>query len=121
MSTKEIVRSWFDKWTRGKINELPIADNFRHNSPFGTMYGKKQYLALVEQNEDKFLGYSFDIHDEVYEGNKAAVRYTANQGDFHLDVSEWHYVRNDMIEKIVAYYHIGEVREERKLRDTNQN
>ncbi len=45
----------------------------------------------------------------------ACVRYTAIQGDFILDVSEWHFVKNDLIEAIVAYYHIGEIRDDRKL------
>jgi len=44
------------------------------------------------------------------------VRYTARQGkDFKLDVSEWYYRENDLIREIIAYYHIGEVREERKI------
>ena len=50
-----------------------------------------------------------------YFENKACVRYKAIQGDFSLDVSEWYYIKNDLIEEIIAYYHIGEIRDERKL------
>lgn len=70
---------------------------------------------MVEANKDKFLGYRFEIHDEIYDKDKACVRYTAIQGDFHLDVSEWYFAKNALIEEIVAYYHIGEIREDRKL------
>ena len=94
---------------------MPISENFKHTSPFGTINGKKEYVNLVEANKDKFLGYRFEIQDEIYDKDKACVRYTAVQGDFELDVSEWYYEKNDLIESIVAYYHIGEIREERKL------
>jgi len=33
------------------------------------------------------------------------VRYTAIRDDFVLEVSEWYFVKNDLIEEIVSYYH----------------
>lgn len=73
----------------------------------------------MESNKDKFLGYHFLIHDEIYDDDKACVRYTATQGDFTLDESEWYYVKGDLIEEIIAHYHIGEIPEERKLFKSN--
>ena len=121
MNLKSLVKTWFNKWDEGDFLNLPISENFKHTSPFGTINGKEEYIKLVEANKDKFLGYRFDIHDEIYDKKKACVRYTAVQGDFKLDVSEWYYAENDAIEKIVAYYHIGEIREERKLSDPKDN
>jgi len=115
MELKRLVKEWFDKWEAGDFLHLPIAENFTHTSPFGTIDGKKKYISLVETNKDKFLGYCFEIHDEIHAKDKACVRYTAIQGDFSLDVSEWYYVKKDLIEAIVSYYHIGEIRDERKL------
>ena len=115
MEIKNLIKIWFKKWEDGAFLDLPIAENFRHTSPFGTINGKREYLSLVEKNKDKFFGYKFNLLDEIYFENKACVRYTAIQGDFNLDVSEWYYIKNDLIEEIVAYYHIGEIRDERKL------
>ena len=112
---KELVKEWFEKWETGDFHQLPVTDDFEHTSPFGTTKGKKVYLEQVEMNRDKFLGYAFEIHDLICEADKACVRYTAIQGDFRLDVSEWHFRRDRLIEKIIAYYHIGEIREDRKL------
>lgn len=117
MKLRALVKEWFDKWREGDFHALPISENFKHTSPFGTINGKKDYISLVEENKDKFLGYRFDIHDEIYDNDRGCVRYTAVQGDFELDVSEWYYAKNDVIEEIVAYYHIGEIREERKLKN----
>ena len=116
MEMKELVKLWFSKWDQGDFHHLPITENFRHTSPFGTIDGKQAYLDLVQANKDKFLGYTFQIHDALYEKDKACVRYTARQGkDFKLDVSEWYYRENDLIREIIAYYHIGEIKEERKI------
>ena len=117
MTLQELVKTWFDKWNEGDFLQLPIADEFKHTSPFGTIDGKEKYLDLVKENKDKFLGYKFKIHDAIYEKNRACVRYTAIQGDFTLDVSEWHYTKGDLIVEIIAYYHIGDVREERQLKN----
>lgn len=112
---KELVHQWFQLWEKGDFLDLPITDSFKHTSPFGTIEGKAQYIDMVKSNQDKFLGYHFVIHDELYDKNKACVRYTAIQGDFSLDVSEWHFFKGELIEAIVAYYHIGEIREERAI------
>ena len=61
---------------------LPIAENFKHTSPYGTLARKKQYMDLVESNRDKFLGNHFEILDEIYDGNKACVRYTVSKRKF---------------------------------------
>jgi len=115
MKPEILVKKWFDKWEEGDFTNLPISENFKHTSPFGTINGKTEYISLVKENEDKFLGYRFEIHDKIFDNDRACVRYTAIQGDFKLDVSEWYYIKHDLIEEIIAYYHIGEIREERKL------
>jgi len=112
---ESLVRQWFRQWEIGDFAGLPIADDFTHTSPFGAIHGKKQYLDLVEANRDKFLGYRFEIHDMLVDAERACVRYTAVQGDFRLDVSEWHYVRDGLIREVVAYYHIGDIRPGRGL------
>ncbi len=116
MSPKQLVKNWFDKWEEGDFLNLPISENFSHTSPYGTINGKEQYIKLIEANRDKFLGHRFEIHDGIYKENLACVRYTAIKENFSLDVSEWHYCKDGLIEKIIAHYNIeGEISEERKL------
>ena len=117
MNSEKIVKDWFEKWESGNYSDLPISENFKHTSPFGTIDGRNAYLEIVQKNEDKFLGQTFDLHDGMYDQNHACVRYTAKQGTkFRLDVSEWYYIKNNTIEEIVSYYHIGEIRDDRKLK-----
>lgn len=119
MNTKASVKSWFDKWEEGDFINLPISDIFTHTSPFGIIEGKEAYLHVVNENRDKFLGYKFEIQDEIYLDNKACVRYKASQNDFDLEVSEWYYIQDNLIDRIIAHYHIGEIKNDRKLKNEN--
>ena len=114
---KDIVDCWFEKWEEGQYLDLPITKDFLHISPFGTIKSKRTYLELVKSNPDKFLGYRFKRQDEIYGHDKACVRYKAIQGEFHLDVTEWYYFAKGLIAKIVSYYHIGEIRTDRQLKN----
>ena len=80
MTTEELVKLWFQLWEKGDFLNLPITENFKHTSPFGTIDGKEAYLNLVQVNKDKFLGYTFAIHDAIYEIDRVCVRYTGSQG-----------------------------------------
>ena len=116
MQSEALVKQWFQYWEEGDFQQLPLAENFSHTSPYGTITGKKEYMNIVELNREKFLGHRFEIHDAIYREEVACVRYSAIKEDFKLDVSEWHYIKNGLIQEILAYYNIeGEIREERKL------
>ncbi|GAB3647701.1 hypothetical protein GCM10028791_10150 [Echinicola sediminis] len=118
MDTKTTIETWFALWEKGAFQKLPLSPDFTHTSPYGTIQGKASYMELIEANRDKFLGHQFELHDILTEGSKGCVRYTAVQGDFRLEVSEWHYVHEGLIEKIIAYYNIpGKIREDRKLKN----
>ena len=117
MNAESLVKKWFDIWEKGDFQNLPLSENFRHTSPYGTIEGKEAYMNLVMANKDKFLGHKFDFHDAIYEQHSACIRYTAIKEDFSLDVSEWHYVEDGLIREIVSYYNIeGEISDERKLK-----
>lgn len=116
MTRSELVATWFRKWESGDFHDLPVSEDFVHMSPYGTIKGKQNYLQLVEANRDQFLGHRFEILDEVYDSDKACVRYLAIKPDFQMEVSEWYYFGKNSIQKIIAYYNIGgEISEDRQL------
>lgn len=116
MKIKELVQKWFQAWDEEDYKSIPVSEDFKHTSPYGTIDGKMAYLELVEANKDKFLNNRIDLHDEIYQQNKACVRYTIVNKDFTMEVSEWLYEANGQIIEIISYYNIeGEINEERKL------
>lgn len=120
MSPKELVKSWFEKWEEGDFLNLPVTEDFKHTSPYGTIDGKEEYLNLVKANKEKFLGHRFELDDEIYGEDSACVRYTTTQDNFTMEVSEWYYLSNGLIKEIIAYYNIeGEINNDRKLNEPN--
>lgn len=117
-TSKSAVHRWFEAWQNADYLNLPISDDFRHTSPYGTIDGKAVYLALVEGNKEQFLGHRFEIHEEIYDGNRAAVRYTTTTDKFSMEVSEWYVIELGLITVIHSYYNIeGEISEDRQLKE----
>ena len=52
MSAQELINAWFEAWEKGTFQELPIAENFTHTSPYGIIKGKAAYIDLVAANKD---------------------------------------------------------------------
>ena len=110
MDIRELVHSWFEIWKTGDFESLPLAENFSHTSPYGTIKSKAEYFALAHANRDTFLGNTFEIHEMLFDQHKACVRYTMRSPTGTLEVSEWIYEANGLIAKIIAYYNLEEER-----------
>jgi len=111
MEIKELVQKWFEIWTSGGVQELPLTEDFTHISPYGTIESKAQYLRIVNNSKEMFLGNRFEIHDAVYDNDKACIRYTMYSRSGSLKVSEWIYAKEGLISKIVSYYNLQEEKE----------
>lgn len=106
MTIQELVTAWFDLWTKGDFEKLPLAEDFTHTSPYGMVEGKKTYLDLARANKEAFTGNTFDIHEILFDQNRGCIRYTMNSPTGTLEVSEWIYESNGLISKIIAYYNL---------------
>lgn len=114
MNIKKLVSRWFEVWTNGDFHNIPVTTKFEHTIPYGTVSGKSNYLELVRGNKEQFLGHNFEIHDEIYQQDRACIRYTVSKNDFSMEVTEWHYIKDELIDRIIAYYNIeGEISEDR--------
>jgi len=109
MDLRQLVKAWFEKWETGDFQNIPVEENFKHTSPFGTIAGRAAYLDIVEANQESFLGHRFEIHDELYGGDVASVRYTSHKAGHSMEVSEWFFKGGDRIREIVSYYNVGKV------------
>ncbi|REJ76052.1 MAG: nuclear transport factor 2 family protein [Acidobacteria bacterium] len=108
MTIEELVRDWFAKWESGDYLDLPLSDDFSHTSPYGTISGKEVYLEIAGSNRDKFLGNEFEFHDEIFEGERACIRYKITNPAFAMEVTEWLYAENGLLKEIVSYYNVDQ-------------
>ena len=37
---KDLVKKWFEVWENGDFQNIPVTEDFKHTSPFGTIDGK---------------------------------------------------------------------------------
>lgn len=107
MDCRSLIRSWFEKWESGDFETLPLSDDFQHTSPYGLVDGKADYLSLIKGNRAAFLGKTFKINEEVFDGNRAVVRYTMATATGTMEISEWFHCENDLIKAVISYYNIS--------------
>ena len=110
MSIQDLVATWFEFWTTGNFEDLPLAEDFTHSSPYGKVEGKEAYLNLARANKEAFTGNTFHIHETIFDEYRGCIRYTMKSPTGALEVSEWIYETNGLISKIIAYYNLQEER-----------
>jgi limonene-1,2-epoxide hydrolase len=104
------VAQWFTCWNTGAIDDLPITDDFRHTSPFGTIETKARYLEIVDKNRDSFLGNRLTVLRQLVDGNNVCVQFRQTREDdpdFEMTVCEWYVLDGDRIKEIESVYNIG--------------
>ncbi|MBO6503305.1 MAG: nuclear transport factor 2 family protein [Kordiimonadaceae bacterium] len=48
MKAEELAKAWIEGWNAGRPDEIPLAENFVHKSPFGEVRGRSKYLEWVK-------------------------------------------------------------------------
>ena len=105
------VAQWFACWNSGVIDNLPLTDDFRHKSPFGTIESKTRYLEIVNKNRDSFLGNRLTVLKQIVDGNNVCLQFRQTRDDdpeFEMIVCEWYVIDGDMIREIESFYNIGD-------------
>ncbi|WP_298761175.1 nuclear transport factor 2 family protein [uncultured Psychroserpens sp.] len=104
-----IVKKWFDCWNNGVIEDLPIADDFSHTSPFGTITPKSEYMDIVLKNKNDFLGNTLTIIKQIQEVENVCVQFEQKNKNTGLEmtVCEWYNIKDGLIKSIHSFYNIG--------------
>ena len=105
------VARWFACWNAGAVDELPITDDFRHTSPFGTIETKARYLEIVNKNRESFLSNTLTVLRQIIDGDNACVVFRQTREDdpeFEMTVCEWYVLDGDHIMAIESFYNIGD-------------
>lgn len=105
-----IVQKWINCWETGKIEDLPITEDFSHTSPFGTIAPKSKYMDIVRKNQKDFLGNTLTVIRQIYEDNNVCIQFKQHNENTGLDmmVCEWYIIEGDLIKEIQAFYNIGD-------------
>ena len=104
-----VLEKWFSCWRNGNVEDLPIADDFIHTSPFGTIESKSRYMEIVLKNKKDFLGNSLNVTRQIREGNQVCVQFEQKNENTGLEmvVCEWYHIEGSQIKEIRSFYNIG--------------
>ncbi|WP_223787527.1 nuclear transport factor 2 family protein [Marinicella meishanensis] len=104
------VRRWLACWQNGRLDELPIADDFQHTSPFGTIADKARYLSIVGKNQADFLDNTFTVLVQLQQGDCVCVQFEQNNHSTGLQmvVCEWYQLQDGLIQSIQSFYNVGD-------------
>lgn len=104
-----IVKKWFECWTVGNIEDLPISEDFSHTSPFGTIAPKSKYMDIVLKNKKDFLGNTLNVIKHIKEGNNVCVQFEQKNKNTGLEmtVCEWYIIESNVIKEIHSFYNVG--------------
>jgi len=98
-----LARSWIEHWNAGTPDEIPLADDFVHESPFGRVEGRARYLEWVKPLAAKNVQ---DLRGRqvLSNGTEAAIRFEMHSRGGIIEVCDWVTVKDETITAIRSFY-----------------
>ena len=100
---RSIARRWIEVWGVGNPASLPLADDFTHTSPFGTIRGRAKYLEIVEPMAEANVA-ALHVKDVIAEGNRAAILLTMDIPGATVDCCDWLVIEDNLIRSVHSHY-----------------
>lgn len=106
----ELARLWIDCWNRNAPDDIPLAEDFVHTSPFGRVAGRETYLEWVKplaaQNVTELR-----IQRVISDGNQAAIHFDMKTARGWVPVCDWVEVADGAITAIHSFYDAAELKQ----------
>ena len=100
---RDLARAWIEIWGRGEPDNLPLADEFVHESPFGRIEGRERYLEIVRPMAKANVA-SLHIEQVIAEGDSACIAFTMDTPNGPIPCCDWVSVAGDRITAVRSYY-----------------
>lgn len=102
-SAETLARVWITCWNEGTPDDIPLAENFVHTSPFGRVEGREKYLAwvkpLAKQNVTELR-----ILRTLAGPNEAVIHFEMQTPKGTIQVCDWVVVEDGQIREIHSFY-----------------
>lgn len=101
---EEQARNWILVWNDGDPRSLPLAEDFVHTSPYGTIRGRETYLdTVIPQAAESVV--TLTVDDVVVAGTRAVVRYRMEgRGGSVNPGCDWLEFVDDRLARVWSYY-----------------
>ena len=98
-----LAREWIERWNDGTPDEIPLADDFYHTSPFGRVGPRDAYMEWVKPSSAKNVT-DLRIKRIIGAGNEAAIHFDMVTPKGTIPVCDWITAKDGLITEIHSFY-----------------
>ena len=107
---EELAKAWIEGWIAGKPEDIPLAEEFTHSSPFGVVSGRTKYLEWVKPLSAKNVN-SLKIIRTLGGENEAAIWFEMQTPKGLVLCCDWLHTKEGKIISIQSFYDATSLRE----------
>ena len=102
-NAEQLARQWINCWNEGTPDLIPLAEDFKHTSPFGCVEGRETYLEWVKPLAAKNVT-ELKVLRTIPGENQAAIHFEMKTPAGTIHVCDWVDTRNGEITQIHSFY-----------------
>ena len=106
---ERLARAWIDGWIAGKPDEIPLARDFTHSSPFGVVTGREKCLAWVKPLAAKNVT-TLEIVKTLSGDGESAIWFEMGTPNGLVQCCDWVQTANEEIVAITSFYDATDLR-----------
>jgi hypothetical protein len=106
-----LARDWIQGWIDGKPDEIPLAADFVHTSPYGTVEGRERYLAWVKPMAAENVA-NLEIVKVLGGDGEAVIWFEMTSPNGVVPSCDWVEVENGKITQITSFYDASVLRKD---------
>lgn len=101
---EDLTRRWITVWTDGDPFAFPLAADFEHTSPYGTIRGRDRYLETVVPAA-KANVMTLTVESVIVSGDEGAVRYRMEGPSGGVtEACDWLRFERGALARVWSYY-----------------
>ena len=102
-SAETLAKIWIECWNKGTPDDIPLADNFAHTSPFGHVEGRETYLDWVKPLARKNVT-ELKVLRTLAGENEAVIHFEMQTPAGPVQVCDWVVAEDGLISRIHSFY-----------------
>ncbi len=106
---EQLARAWIDGWNAGKPDDIPLAPDFTHSSPFGVVTGRETYLEWVKPLAAANVT-SLEIVKVMGRDGDAVIWYKMTTSGRVLACCDWVQSAKGLILAVTSFYDATDLR-----------
>jgi hypothetical protein len=99
----QLARAWIQGWIDGKPDDIPLATDFVHTSPYGTVKGREKYLEWVKPMAAENVA-NLEIIKILGGEGEAVIWFEMTSPGGVVPSCDWVEVENGEITRITSFY-----------------